>query len=173
MGKKRKKPAKGSFLARNFIVPVVCLLGVISASGFYIFNTVYTYFEALNAPIVMELDPNIGVRSYVTEFFTNNGAEEMLPIIACESNFKHFGKDRQVLRNQQGSSAIGVAQIMSSVHPDPKILNRYNKSNNTDLTVEDFDVRTLEGNVGYALVLYSVRGVRDWECAGKSVALGG
>lgn len=70
--------------------------------GFYIFNTVHTYIEEFNAPIAMDLDPNIGIRSYATEFFTNNGAEEMLPIIACESNFKHFGKDKAVLHNQQG-----------------------------------------------------------------------
>ena len=36
-----------------------------------------------------------------------------------------------------------------------------------DLTVEDFDINTLNGNMGYALVLYKVRGVKDWECSKK------
>ncbi len=56
---------------------------------------------------------------------------------------------------------------MSSVHPDEKIIYRYNKRNDTDFTIDDFDITTLEGNLGYALVLYSVNGTRDWECAHK------
>lgn len=34
----------------------------------------------------------------------------------------------------------------------------------------DFDITTVKGNVGYALVLYTVHGVRDWECSKKSFA---
>jgi hypothetical protein len=41
------------------------------------------------------------------------------------------------------------------------------KKNNTDLSVSDFDITTLKGNLDYALVLYKVRGTKDWECAKK------
>lgn len=165
-GKRRRKPQKAAFSAKKIIVPAV-LFGVILVSGFYFFHTVYAAGEQRAAPVLMAIDPNIGVKTYVTEFFTDNDAEEMLPIIKCESNFKHYGEDGEVLKNFAGSNAIGVAQIMSSVHPDPKILKRYNRRNNTDLTEADFDLTTLEGNLGYALVLYTIRGVRDWECAKK------
>lgn len=167
MGKKRKKSSKASFSVKKYVLLAVCLSGSIAVFSFYIFDVSQVFAQQQAAPIVMRLDPNIGIKPYVTEFFTDNGAEEMLPIIACESNFKHFGKDREVLRNRQGSSAVGIAQIMSSLHPDPKIVAQYNKKHNTDLVPEDFDVTTLEGNMRYALVLYKVRGVRDWECAGK------
>jgi hypothetical protein len=104
-------------------------------------------------------------RQYVTDFFTNRGAEEMIPIIDCESEFNHFDTDGTVLKNREGSNATGIAQIMSSVHPDPSIINRYNRQNNTSLSVNNFDINTLVGNVAYAYVLYSVRGTKDWECA--------
>jgi len=108
---------------------------------------------------------NDGMKEFVTEFFAAYGAEELIPIIACESEFKHYDKEGKVLRNQQGSSAIGVAQIMASVHPDPTVIAKYNRRNHTDLKVEDFEIATPSGNLWYALVLYKTRGVRDWECA--------
>ena len=78
MGKKRKQPRKGSLLTKHFVVSVFSLLGVIFASGFYIFDTVYAYVEEFNAPISMKLDPNIGVKDYVTEFFINNDADNTI-----------------------------------------------------------------------------------------------
>ena len=91
----------------------------------------------------------------------------MINIIKCESKFKHFEEDGTPLKNTKGSSAIGVAQILASQHPDIKIIERYNRKFNTNLTIEDLDITTLNGNIGYALVLYEVRGTRDWECAKK------
>lgn len=109
---------------------------------------------------------NDGVRDFVTQYFTEYDAAEMIPIIECESHFKHFEEDGSVLKNRQGSSAIGVAQIMSSLHPDPQVLKRYNSRNLTSFGVEDFDITTLTGNLSYALVLYKTRGTSDWECSG-------
>jgi len=111
------------------------------------------------------VDPNFGVKNRVIEFFEANDAEEMIPVIKCESRFRHYEQDGTVLMNKSGSSATGVAQIMASVHPDPKVITRFNKAHNTDLTIADFDITTIEGNLGYALVLYEMNGTRDWECA--------
>lgn len=108
---------------------------------------------------------NDGLQQFVTDFFTKYDAEEMIPIIACESRFRHFDDDGSVLKNTQGSSATGIAQIMASVHPDPQVIKRYNRRNHTSFKVEDFDISTLTGNLWYALVLYETRGVRDWECS--------
>jgi len=117
--------------------------------------------------ILANEDPNFHVKSITTQFFEDNDAAEMIPIIRCESHFKQFAKDGSVLRNTSGSNAIGVAQIMSSKHPDPKIVQQYNRRFDMDMSVEDFNLNSLEGNLGYALVLYKVRGVRDWECSKK------
>ena len=108
---------------------------------------------------------NDGLQQFVTDFFTEYDAEEMIPIIACESEFKHFNEDGTVLKNKQGSSATGISQILASVHPDPHVISKYNRRNHTNYKVEDFDISTLSGNVWYALVLYKTRGVRDWECS--------
>ena len=160
--KKRKKAG------RKFLSVFSCfLLGVAgTVVGTALFIT-RSYLAFANAPVEVEVDPNLGIKSYVVEFFTDNDAKEMLPIIACESEFKHFNTDGSVLRNREGSSAVGVAQILTSKHPDPKALQKYNRLHNTTLTPDDFDVRTLQGNLGYALLLYEIRGTRDWECAKK------
>lgn len=140
------------------------MTGVVGLSSFFLSQV---YAAKLNAPIEVVLDPNIGIEQYVTEFFTDNNAEEMLAIINCESGFKHFDTDGEVLKNHEGSSAIGIAQILSSAHPDPKALEKHNRLYKTGLTPEDFDITTLQGNLGYALLLYQIRGTKDWECAKK------
>lgn len=127
----------------------------------------YVLASSQEQAIAMYIDPNVGVKTQVEEFFIHNDAEEMLDIIKCESRFRHYEADGSVLKNKEGSSAIGVAQILSSQHPDPKIIYRFNKRNNTNLSVTDFDITTLEGNIGYALVLYTIRGTKDWECSKK------
>jgi hypothetical protein len=113
------------------------------------------------------LTTNDGLQQFVTDFFTEYDAEEMIQIIACESHFKHFNDDGTVLKNKQGSSATGISQILASVHPDPRVIAKYNRRNHTNFKVEDFDVSTLTGNVWYALVLYKTRGTKDWECSNR------
>lgn len=108
---------------------------------------------------------NDGLQQFVTEYFIKYDAAEMIPIIECESHFRHFDEDGTVLKNQQGSSAIGIAQILSSVHPDQQVISKYNRRNLTNFTVGDFDISSLSGNISYALVLYKTRGTRDWECS--------
>lgn len=108
---------------------------------------------------------NDGLEEFVKNYFTKYDAEEMIPIIECESHFRHFDEDGSVLKNNQGSSATGVAQILASVHPDPHVLKKYNRRHLTSYKVEDFDIKTLTGNISYALILYKTRGVRDWECS--------
>lgn len=112
-------------------------------------------------------DPNFHVKTLTTQFFEDNDAAEMLQVINCESHFRQFEEDGSPLQNKEGSSAIGVAQILASKHPDPKVIDRYNKKFDMDMKPDDFDITTLEGNLGYALVLYKVRGTRDWECGQK------
>ena len=113
-------------------------------------------------------DPNLDVVARTLALLLKHDALDLAPIILCESEFKHYNADGTVLQNREGSSAIGIAQIMSSVHPDPKVILRYNKRYDTDITTEDFDLDTFEGNLEYAIVLYRVRGVSDWKCAGQA-----
>lgn len=140
----------------------VCFLFV--AAGF-LQHTLEVYRPPVTLPEVVPFTSNDGLREHLTEYFTHHNAAALIPIINCESEFKHFNEDGSVLRNREGSNAIGVAQIMSSVHPDPQVLKRYNRRHDTHFSPEDFDITSLIGNIRYALVLYEVRGVRDWECS--------
>ena len=166
--KQRKKNKRKKQKQRTTTVIVgLCCVAVLGLSGVLAFNYVEAFTARNNEPIPVELDHNFGVQQYVEEFFADNDAEEMLPIIACESRFRHYDEDGTVLKNMEGSSAVGIAQILTSKHPDPKVLKKFNRRHNTQLTAEDFNLTTLQGNLGYALVLYQVRGTRDWECAKK------
>lgn len=159
--RKRKRPKKR---AQSFLVLLPTGMVVLLCVSFGVYHFVFAETKELK-PIIVEMDPNIGIREKIVEFFENNEAPEMVDIIRCESQFRHYEPDGSVLKNTEGSSAIGVAQIMQSKHPDPKVLRSYNRRYDMDLTIDDFDITTLHGNMGYALVLYQVRGTRDWECA--------
>lgn len=163
MPKKHSRKKRGRSF-RNLYILVVTAVFAGGSFGVYHLRSVQAENQT---PIHMEIDPNVGLEQVVEEFFTDNGAPEMIPIIKCESNFKHYNQDGSVLKNKAGSSATGIAQILSSAHPDPKIVYRYNKRHETGLSPEDIDITTLEGNLGYALMLYEINGTRDWECAKK------
>lgn len=164
MSSKSKKPISHSKLNQRIIAFVLLLLPVC-----FITVLVSLVRETLNvpapAPAVVYNDEIFDEKQYVTEFFTKKGAEEMIPIIGCESEFTHFDVDGSVLKNREGSNATGIAQIMSSMHPDPAVIAKYNSRNNTNLSVANFDINSLVGNVAYAYVLYTVRGTKDWECS--------
>lgn len=158
---KLKKHQTQIFL--KFVAPFSILIFVFALG---IFQFVFAKTD-VDFTTQADIDPNFSIKTRTLQFLEDNDAAELIPIIKCESRFRQYEKDGSVLKNREGSSAIGVAQILSSVHPDPKILYRYNKRNNTDLTATDFDLTTFEGNIGYALVLYKIRGVQDWKCSKK------
>lgn len=162
----RRKKQKNRFekgQAKRLVVLVLFFgVGMLTIGGLGVYHRVAANAEPV--PIA-DLDPNIGLRTMAEEFFKANGAADMLPIISCESGFRHFSPDGSVLRNKEGSSAIGIAQILASKHPDPKLIRKYNRLYNTDLSIDDFDITTVEGNLAYALLLYELNDTRDWECA--------
>ena len=159
---RKKKRAKKHLSAALFIL-VISSMTALGAASWY--QLVYADTESTPEPVTLTVDPNIGIQPFVEEYLRDNDAERLLPIIKCESEFKHFEPDGTPLKNRAGSSAIGVAQIMSSLHPDPKVVERYNKRHDTDFTVEDIDITTVAGNIGYAVMLYELNGIRDWECS--------
>jgi hypothetical protein len=111
---------------------VACLL----VAGFY------PHTAAARSPVSAE---------YV-EKYVRTHAPALVGIARCESRFRQFEADGSPLYNKQGSSAVGVMQIMSSVH---------------DRRAKDlgYDIKTLEGNVGYAEVLYNEQGRQPWKAS--------
>ena len=66
---------------------------------------------AVQAPAVPAAQ---SVEQYVREYFKD--APVMAEIARCESRFRQYDSAGRVLRNEQGSSAMGVFQIMASIH---------------------------------------------------------
>ncbi|HVV39166.1 MAG TPA: hypothetical protein VHD31_02465 [Candidatus Paceibacterota bacterium] len=99
------------------------------------------------------------VEEYVRSYFSDTPI--LAEIASCESQFRQFGKDGQVVRNPT-SSAVGLFQIMSSIHSsfaDEKL---------------GLDINTLQGNAAYARYLYQKEGTKPWNaskaCWSKSQA---
>jgi hypothetical protein len=79
-------------------------------------------------------------------------------IAQCESQMRQFDKNGNILKNPT-SSAIGIMQIMSSIH-DP-IADKLG-----------IDIYTIQGNLAYARYLYGKSGTTPWDsskpCWGKA-----
>jgi hypothetical protein len=98
------------------------------------------------------------VEEYVNDYFADEPV--MIAIAGCESHFRQYDKDGSVLKNPN-TSAIGVMQIMSSVHNERA----------ADLGI---DIYTTQGNLAFAKYLYDSDGTAPWNaskaCWGKTVA---
>ena len=104
------------------------------------------------------IDPQ-AVESTVRAYFAD--IPIMIEIARCESRFRQYEPDGSPLRNQAGSSAIGVMQLMASYHKEPA-------------AALGLDIERLSGNLVYSRELYNEKGTEPWEaskaCWSKSVA---
>lgn len=74
----------------------------------------------------------------------------MVAIARCESTYRQFDEDGNVLRGKQNSKDVGVMQINEYWHlVDSKKLG--------------YDIYTLDGNLGYAKYLYAHQGLDPWK----------
>ena len=73
----------------------------------------------------------------------------MVNIARCESNYRQFDKDGNVLRGEQNNLDIGLYQINEYYH-----LESSKKFG--------VDIYTLEGNIAYAKYLYATQGTTPW-----------
>ncbi len=96
------------------------------------------------------------VEEYVRDYFADTPV--LAEIAKCESQFRHFDKKGNLLKNPN-STAIGAFQIMSSIH--------YTQADKLGL-----NINTLQGNLAYAKYLYDKQGTKPWNaskaCWGKT-----
>lgn len=90
------------------------------------------------------------IEARVREYFAD--IPIMIEIARCESTFQQYEEDGRPLMNRLGSSAMGVFQIMFSIH-------------NAYAEVLELDIQTLDGNMAYARYLYETQGVKPWEAS--------
>lgn len=89
---------------------------------------------------------NEGVQDLVEDTF---GSDHVMTDVArCESSFRQYGSDGDVLTNEE-SGAVGVFQLLEDWHAQP---------------AEDIglSIYTAEGNIEYAEELYELDGLKPW-----------
>ena len=96
------------------------------------------------------------VEEYVRGYFAETPI--MAEIAWCESKFKHFGKNGDIIRGMVNSSDVGVMQI-----------NVYYHSTTADAL--GYNLYSLNGNLLYADYLFNREGTAPWlsssKCWGK------
>ena len=101
------------------------------------------------AALAQQMPQAQSVQEYVANYFADEPI--MIAIAGCESQFRQYDKDGSVLKNP-GSSAVGLFQIMSSIH-DP-IADKLG-----------IDIYTLQGNAAYARYVYEQKGTKPWNAS--------
>jgi hypothetical protein len=99
------------------------------------------------------------VEAYLRKAYANEPI--LVDIARCESNFKQFDDQGNIIRGRVNNGDVGVMQINEKYHADmAKKLN--------------FDLYSLEGNTAYAKHLYEEQGTQPWassqKCWGDTVA---
>lgn len=108
------------------------------------FPSTVTY-EAVEEPIVVKQE--LTVEEVVRQSFKDT--PDMIDIARCESGFRQFYENGEVLRGIQNSQDVGVMQINEFYHLDRSIELGY-------------DIHTLEGNIAFAKLLYKESGAKPW-----------
>ncbi|MEK7589813.1 MAG: hypothetical protein AAB475_00980 [Patescibacteria group bacterium] len=92
------------------------------------------------------------VEEYVRERFENYPV--MAEVAKCESRFRHFKENGDIIRGEVNKSDVGVMQI-----------NEYYHSDIADML--GMNLYTLEGNVEYAEYLFKKEGTSPWLASSK------
>lgn len=109
------------------------------------------------APTSTPVQERVVVEKRVREYFADVPA--MIAIARCESNFRQYTDSGLLFRGGMGGVMVGVFQFNEALHAT-RALNK------------GFDIQTLEGNLGYARLLYTESGTTPWRtCAPASVSL--
>jgi hypothetical protein len=85
----------------------------------------------------------------------------MIEIAKCESRFRQYDKNGDVLHGEGNPLDRGVMQINEYYHDQ-------------DSSKLGYDILTLEGNTAYARVLFEKYGIKPWlssfKCWGRTIA---
>lgn len=111
-----------------------------------------TYAVAPEAQEIALTEHPITLENYVREYFKDNPI--LAEIAQCESTFRQFDKNGNVLRGKVNDDDLGIMQINKHYHEE-------------DATLLGFNIYTLEGNLAYAKWLYGKYGDKPWVHSSK------
>jgi len=92
------------------------------------------------------------VEQYVREYFSDTPI--LIEIARCESQFRQYDSNGKVLRGEAVNDDIGIMQVN----------DYYHKARAAAL---DMDIRTIDGNLAYALYLFEEEGTAPWSASKK------
>ena len=109
-------------------------------------STVNVFSQSKIENMVVIKNP-ISFEQYVREYYAEDPI--LAEIAKCESTFRHFMSNGQVLRGIVNSGDVGVMQINERYHKDAAIKLGLN-------------LETIDGNLAYAKWLYDKEGTYPW-----------
>lgn len=136
----------------EFTTGIVFLVSSMYGSGSMTANTVDVQpltTSSTHAPMVSNVSREL-VKKYLKENFADTPI--LMEIARCESEFRQFDSNGQLIRGRVDKADVGVMQINE----------RYHLETSKKL---GFDIHTIEGNVAYAKYLYSKSGSEPWSAS--------
>jgi len=107
-------------------------------------------------------NPNAGLEIMTRHKLAAADAEALIAIVNCESGFRQYDQNGNLLRNQTVKDVVGIMQLHSRFHPAPEVIAAFNRRHGTTYSVGDFNIKNPEGNVDYGIILFKVQGLRPW-----------
>ena len=101
---------------------------------------------------IVKMDNPITFEQYVREYFKDDPI--LAEIAKCESTFRQFSSNGEVIKGKVNKSDVGVMQI-----------NKYYHLKSADKL--GYDLHTTEGNMSYAKWLYDREGTKPWKASSK------
>jgi hypothetical protein len=103
-----------------------------------------------NSAMVTVTTDRKSIEKYLREHYSDTPI--LLEIARCESTFRHYDKNGDIVRGRVNSADVGVMQINEKYHLE---------------TAEKLglDIHTVEGNVAYAKYLYEKYGASPWSAS--------
>lgn len=113
--------------------------------------------ERLIEEVKQDPEDFIDTESYVRHYFSD--LPVMVDVAFCESTFRQYGEDGNVILGKVNKNDVGVMQINTGYHLE-------------DAEDLGYDIYTLDGNLDYARALYEKQGTSPWvhseKCWSKS-----
>ncbi len=126
------------------------VLSFVVVSGLFVSNGAITHAatsQVASTTTTAELKDPIAIEKRVREYFAD--IPVMIEIARCESKFRQYTDAGNVLRGGNAGLMVGIFQFFESIHATPALML-------------GFDLKTVEGNIGYARHVYTQEGTRPW-----------
>lgn len=109
------------------------------------------------AAITQDTRDSKQVEAYVRKEFADTPI--LVEVARCESTFRQYGSDGQVIRGKVNKADVGVMQINEAYHADEAVK-------------AGIDIYSVEGNVAFAKRLYAKFGTSPWSSSEKCWSAG-